>query len=300
VRTVLIERMRGKVGEALLRRVAGPTVHRKRDRIHGTPGPRWFAPDRPVRVVHGDASMYIGGLAALLLQSLHPVAMAAVWAHSGFQGDPWGRLQRTSTFLAETTFATAADAERAVRRVRAVHAGVTGTTSDGVAYRASDPALLSWVHLAEAFCFLRAHQRYGAAPLAPDGRDGYVADMASVARRLGVPDPPVTEAGLAEALLLRRGELAATAESAATARYLLAEPPLPWPARLPYALLSAAAVDLLPVWARKSVALPVRVRLLLPLARPGGRLVTAAIRWVTPPLPAHLARPAEEGVPPGG
>ncbi|MEW5629989.1 oxygenase MpaB family protein, partial [Streptomyces hydrogenans] len=232
--------MRGKVGEALLRRVAGPTVHRKRDRIHGTPGPRWFAPDRPVRVVHGDASMYIGGLAALLLQSLHPVAMAAVWAHSGFQGDPWGRLQRTSTFLAETTFATAADAERAVRRVRAVHAGVTGTTSDGVAYRASDPALLSWVHLAEAFCFLRAHQRYGAAPLAPGGRDGYVADMASVARRLGVPDPPVTEAGLAEALLLRRGELAATAESAATARYLLAEPPLPWPARLPYALLAGA------------------------------------------------------------
>ncbi|MFI8420977.1 oxygenase MpaB family protein [Streptomyces sp. NPDC085479] len=285
MRHVLIDTVRAKAGDALLRRVAGPTAHRKRARIHGTPGPRWFAPERPVRVVHGDASMYVGGLAALLLQSLHPVAMAAVWAHSGFRGDPWGRLQRTSTFLAETTFGTADDAERAVARVRSVHARVTGTTPDGVAYRASDPALLSWVHLAETFCFLRAYQGYGRAPLPGARRDAYVADMASVARRLGIADPPLTEAALAEALARRRGELAATDESAGTARYLLAAPPLPWPARLPYALLAAAAVDLLPPWARRLVPLPVHVRLLLPVARPGGRLVVAAIRWVTPPLP---------------
>ncbi|MFD4370244.1 oxygenase MpaB family protein [Streptomyces sp. NPDC058486] len=287
MRPVLIDTVRAKAGEALLRRVAGPAAHRKRARIHGAPGPRWFAPDRPVRVVHGDASMYVGGLAALLLQSLHPVAMAAVWAHSGFQGDPWGRLQRTSTFLAETTFGTAADAERAMERVRTVHARVTGTTPGGVAYRASDPALLSWVHLAETCCFLRAYQRYGKAGLPPARRDGYVADMASVARRLGIPDPPRTEAALVGALECRRGELAATDESAGTARYLLAAPPLPWPARLPYALLAAAAVDLLPPWARRLVPLPVHIRLLLPVARPGGRLVIAAIRWVTPPPPTR-------------
>ncbi|MFH8253638.1 oxygenase MpaB family protein [Streptomyces roseolus] len=277
--------LRRRAGEALLRRVAGPTAHEKRTRIHGTPGPRWFAPERPVRVVHGDASMYIGGLAALLLQSLHPVAMAAVSAHSGFQGDPWGRLQRTSTFLAVTTFGTSEDAERAVLRVRRVHERVVGTSPDGVPYRASDPHLLTWVHAAEAYCFLRAHQRYGRHPLGPDGLDGYVADMAHVARRLGVTRPPETRDELVKCIAGYRPELRATAESRATARFLLARPPLPRPALLPYSLLAAAAAELLPPWARSAVDLPVATRLLLPVARPGGRAVTAAIRWASSAVP---------------
>ncbi|MEU9865211.1 oxygenase MpaB family protein [Streptomyces sp. NPDC047971] len=287
MRLPLVSTLREKAGESLLRRVAGPTAHQKRARIHGTPGPRWFAPDRPVRTVHADASMYIGGLAALLLQSLHPVAMAAVWAHSGFRGDPWGRLQRTSTFLAETTFATASDAERAVERVRGVHARVTGTSAAGVRYRASDPALLAWVHIAETYCFLEAHRRYGRIPLTAEQQDGYVEDMASVARRLGVVDPPMTVAALAASLGARRGELAPTEESAATVRYLLAAPPLPRPARIPYALLAAAAVDLLPPWAQECLDLPGRTRLLLRVARPGGSAVTSAIRWVTPRPPSR-------------
>ncbi|MFD5329443.1 oxygenase MpaB family protein [Streptomyces sp. NPDC127092] len=289
---VLIDRLRARAGQALLLRVAGPTARRKRARIHGTPGPRWFAADRPIRVVHADASMYVGGLAALLLQSLHPLAMAAVWAHSGFRGDPWGRLQRTSTFLAETTFGPAEDAERAVERVRGAHARVTGTTSGGVPYRASDPSLLAWVHIAETHCFLRAYQEYGRAPLTEARRDAYVEDMASVARRLGVVRPPVTEAALAEALERRRPELAATEESAATARYLLAAPPLPWPVRVPYALLAAAAVDLLPSWTREFLTVPLKIRLLLPFARRGGLAVTALIRWVMPPPPARAVTSA--------
>ncbi|MER7519137.1 oxygenase MpaB family protein [Streptomyces sp. NPDC126499] len=287
--------LRKRAGEALLHRVAGPTAHRKRIRIHGTPGPRWFGPGRPVRVVHADASMYVGGLAALLLQSLHPVAMAAVAAHSGFRGDPWGRLQRTSTFLATTTFGTAEDAERAVRQVRAVHDKVRGRTPEGVPYRASDPRLLAWVHAAEAHCFLEAHQRYGRAPLDPAGADGYVADMARVARRLGVVDPPESRAALAAVLSAYRPELRATAASRGTARFLLSHAPLPWPARLPYAFLAAAAVDLLPAWARSLLDLPYTTRLLLPLARPGGRAVVAAIRWVTPPLPRGSGRARESG-----
>ncbi|MFK0215576.1 oxygenase MpaB family protein [Streptomyces sp. NPDC090298] len=286
----LLGRLRTKAGDALLRRVAGPEAHQKRARIHGTPGPRWFAADRPVRTVHADASMYVGGLAALLLQSLHPVAMAAVWAHSGFRGDPWGRLQRTSTFLAVTTFGTERDAERAVERVRAVHARVTGITTGGVAYRASDPPLLSWVHMAETYCFLEAHRRYGLRPLTGEQQDAYVEDMASVAERLGVPDPPRSRAGLVAALDGRRGELEATEESSATARYLLVSPPLPWPARLPYLLLAAAAVELLPSWARDLIPVPRRIRILLRFARPGGRAVTTAVRWVTPPLPAGAGR----------
>lgn len=82
--------VREQLGRALFRRVAGPGGPATRARIHDTPGPRWFGPDRPIRTVHGDASMFIGGLSALLLQSLHPLAMAAVAGHSGYRGDPWG------------------------------------------------------------------------------------------------------------------------------------------------------------------------------------------------------------------
>ncbi|KIF04010.1 hypothetical protein PL81_21005 [Streptomyces sp. RSD-27] len=278
--------LRTRAGEELLLRVAGPAARQRRARIHGAPGPRWFEPGRPIRTVHADASMYVGGLAALLLQSLHPVAMAAVWAHSGFRGDPWGRLQRTSTFLAVTTFGTAQDAEQAVLRLRGVHERIAGVTAGGVVYRASDPHLLGWVHSAETECFLRAYQRYGRRPLDGPGQDGYVADMAYVARRLGAEGPPESRAELTARLHAYRGELRPTAESRATTGYLLSRPPLPGAVRVPYALLAAAAAGLLPRRVRAELGLPLAVRLLLPVAGPGGRLVTAAIRWVTPPLPS--------------
>jgi len=144
--------------------VAGPKGPATRERIHGTPGPRWFEPGSPIRRVHGDASMYVGGIRALLLQSLHPLAMAAVDDHSGYKGDPWGRLARTSAFLATTTFGTATDAQQAIDIVRAVHRYITGTAPDGRPYRADDPHLLRWVHVAEIDSFLAAHQRYGDGP----------------------------------------------------------------------------------------------------------------------------------------
>ncbi|MFJ3518816.1 oxygenase MpaB family protein [Streptomyces sp. NPDC090131] len=285
--TTAVERIRRRAGEAVFLRVAGPDGPRNRARIHTTPGPRWFAPDRPVRQVHGDASMFIGGLAALLLQSLHPVAMAAVAAHSGYRGDPWGRLHRTSTFLAVTTFATSADAEAAVARVREVHARIRGRTADGVPYRADDPELLTWVHIAEADCFLRAHQRYGRRPLDPAGCDAYLADTARVARALGVDRPPESERELALLMARYRPGLRVTAASRDTARFLLTDPPLPGAARLPYALLAAAAVDLLPPWAKAAVAAdaPAAARIPPAAARAGGHAVTRAIRWALPERP---------------
>ncbi|MFD7459364.1 MULTISPECIES: oxygenase MpaB family protein [unclassified Streptomyces] len=276
--------LRDRVGEAIFSRVAGPEGARNRALIHGAPGPRWFGPDRPIRRVHGDASMFIGGLSALLLQSLHPLAMAAVAAHSGFRGDPWGRLQRTSTFLAVTTYGPADSAQAACDRVRAVHQRVRGTTTDGIAYSASDPHLLCWVHVAEVDSFLRAHQRYGAHPLDDAGCDGYVADMARIAGALGVPDPPTDRAGLAERLAAYRRELRATPEARGTARYLLLRPPVPLLARVPYGAVAANAVSLLPPWASKALRLP-----RLPVAedlcvRPLGTAVTAGIRWAIAPV----------------
>ncbi|MGM1060226.1 oxygenase MpaB family protein [Saccharothrix sp. Mg75] len=279
---VAVDVLRERLGAAVFSRVAGPDGPGVRDRIHSGPGPRWFAPDSPIRRVHGDAAMFIGGLRALLLQSLHPLAMAGVAGHSDYRQDPWGRLQRTSAFLAVTTFGPAADAERAVARVRGIHRRVRGTAPDGRPYRADDPHLLDWVHTAEVDSFLRCHRRYGSTRLTPAEQDGYVADAARVARALGVPDPPTTVAGLDARLAAFRPELRGTREARDAARFLLLTPPLPVPARLPYAAVAAAAAASLPWWSRLPLRLP-----LLPLTeatavRLAGHGVTGAIRWLLP------------------
>ncbi|MBT2478837.1 oxygenase MpaB family protein [Streptomyces sp. ISL-94] len=280
-----LEHLREQIGSSLFSRVAGPAGPENRARIHYTPGPRWFGPERPIRRVHGDASMFIGGLSALLLQSLHPLAMAAVAAHSGYRGDPWGRLQRTSTFLAVTTYGAAEDAEQAVARVRAVHQRVAGVTAEGEAYRAGDPHLLEWVHVAEVESFLRAHQRFGAAPLDGVGCDGYLADTARVAAALGVVDPPRDRAALAERLAAYRPELRSTREAREAARFLLLRPPLPPAARGPYAVLAANAVSLLPPWARELLGLPRLPLVERMCVRPAGHALTGAIRWAMRPPP---------------
>ena len=110
--------------------------------------------------------------------------------HSGYRGDPWGRLARTSHFLAVTTYGSAEDARREIDVVRAVHRRVIGTAPDGRPYAASDPHLLSWVHLAEVDSFLRAYQRYGAEPLTAAECDEYVAQSGRVATALGAVDVP--------------------------------------------------------------------------------------------------------------
>ena len=282
--------VRSRIGAAIFERVAGPEGPARRQVINAAGGERWFAEGRPIRRVHGDSSMFIGGLTALLLQSLHPLAMAAVAGHSGYRGDPWGRLQRTSYFLAVTTFGRAADSQEAIGRVRAIHQRVSGIAPDGRTYAASDPHLLTWVHIAEADSFLRAHTRFGAEPLDQAGRDGYVADLARIGTGLGVPDPPRTEAELADRIAEYRGELAGTAQARAAARFLLLSPPLPVIARAPYGVLAAAAVSLLPGWARRPLYLPRLPVTEAAVVRPAGSALVQAIRWaITAPRPAPAA-----------
>jgi uncharacterized protein (DUF2236 family) len=275
--------LRARLGARLFERVAGPEGPRHRDRIHNTPGERWFADDRPIRIVHADSSMFVGGLRALLLQSLHPLAMAGVAAHSGFRGDPWGRLQRTSYFLAVTTFGRATDAEQAIRRIQGVHERVRGVAPDGRPYAASDPHLLRWVHVAEVDSFLDAHRRYGGVRLEPEQQDGYVADAARVARALGVVDPPTTVAELADALQAYRPELRGTPEARAAARFMLLRPPLPIAARVPYAVLASAAVASMPVWARWPLRLPYLPVAEATVVRAGGAGLVRTLRWISTP-----------------
>lgn len=272
-----IERTRTRFGNALFARIAGPEGIKTRHRVHDTPGPRWFPPGSPIRRVYGDASAFVGGLRALLLQSLHPLAMAGVAGHSGYRGDPWGRLNRTSTFLAFTTFGAADDAQAAVDRVREIHERVRGKTPDGRPYRASDPHLLTWVHIAEADSFLRAYQRYGERRLDADGADEYVRQSGRVAAALGAIEVPQNVGELAELIAAYRPELEATPAARDTARFLLKEPPLPWPARPGYGLLASAATALLPDWAREELDIggPLN-RAVGPFA---GTVATRAVRW---------------------
>jgi uncharacterized protein (DUF2236 family) len=275
--------VRSWLGEQVRTRVVGPDEPARRVELFDADEPGWFDVDAPIRRVHADASMFVGGLRALLFQSLHPLAMAGVAQHSDYRRDPWGRLQRTADFLAATTFGPASQAERAVDRVRRVHRRVEGVASNGEPYAANDPHLLEWVHIAELDSFLAAHDRYGDEPLVGDERDRYVADAAVVARALGVVDPPDTEAGLRTRLAEFRPELRGTREARAAARYLLLQPPLPLAARAPYGLIAGAAVALMPAWTRLPLRLPwLPVSEALAL-RPAGELVTRTLRWAIDP-----------------
>src|SRR5204862_8303005 len=121
VSTDLLQLPRTTLAKAVRDRIAGVDFEQAHAAIWHTAGPRWFTEADPIWRVHADASMFVGGIRALLLQSMHPTAMLGVSEHSGFRGDPWGRLQRTSTYLATTTYGAVEDAERSIRIVRAIH-----------------------------------------------------------------------------------------------------------------------------------------------------------------------------------
>lgn len=136
--------------------------------------------------------------------------------------------------------------------------------------------------MAEADSFLRAHQLYGAAPLDQAGRDGYVADMAEIAAKLGVIDPPRSERELAQRLNDFRPELRSSAAARDAARFLLLTPPLPLAARAPYGVLAATAVSMLPLWARIPLLLPYFPPVELTLVRSIGRVLVGGLRWALP------------------
>jgi uncharacterized protein (DUF2236 family) len=241
--------------------------------------------------------MFAGGIASLLMQSLHPLAMAGVAGHSGYKSDPWGRLQRTSHYIATTTYGTIEDAEAAIAKVRAIHERVRGRDERGRAYRASDPHLLLWVHVAEIDSFLRAHRAFGAHPLSPRDTDRYVEQTAVAARLLGVPEPPTDALSLRRVLDSYRPELEGTAAAREAARFLLLDPPLPFVARPGYGTLASGGVSVLPHWARAMLRIPLPTLVARGLAQPLGRLGVAAVRWGMAGVEArrpHLAAGAIE------
>ena len=214
----------------------------------GDPG--LFGPQSISWQVHGDfPSMLVGGISALMLQLLHPLALAGVWDHSNFREDMLGRLRRTGQFISGTTFGSRQDAEWLIDKVRTIHLQVTGTAPDGQPYAASDPDLLTWVHVAEVSNFLAAHLRYRNPNLSPADQDRYYAEIALVAERLGARDVPRSRQQIADYLERIRPQLLCDERSREVLRLLL-DAPSPSRMAKPFgALMMQAGIDLLPDWA---------------------------------------------------
>jgi uncharacterized protein (DUF2236 family) len=221
------------------------------------PGARgWFGPEAVCWRVHSDfVPMIVGGIRALLLQALHPLALAAVWDHSDFRHDLDGRLGRTALFIAATTYGDQAMVEAALARVRAIHAGVRGVAPDGRAYAADDPLLLTWVHVAEVASFLGAWLRLSGERLDGAAQDRYFAETARIARALGAAAVPDTRAGIADYVVMMRPQLTGGERPRIILDRLrgLGRGGLRAALNRPYV---EAACALLPDWARRLYALP--------------------------------------------
>ncbi|MHB1987075.1 MAG: oxygenase MpaB family protein [Acidimicrobiales bacterium] len=245
----------------------------------GDPG--WFGPDSVAWQVHADlGSMLVGGLSALLLQTLHPLVMAGVADHSDYRHDPFGRLQRTAEFIAATTYGGNELASSLVRRVRSIHSRVRGVAPDERAYSAADPELLRYVHVTEVWSFLGAHQRYSGRPLLTSEKNRYLAEMSIVGGRLGARDVPVSTDEVRRYLRFMRPELHMTPAARATVRFLTTSPPSgDVMQRYGYTTVCEAAIDLLPSWARRCLGLyrPSAVR--LAIVRPSATVLTAFVRF---------------------
>lgn len=157
----------------------------------GDPG--LFGPDTITWRIHADfPGMMAGGLCALMLQTLHPRALAGVWDHSNFREDLLGRLRRTTSFVAATTYAPRAHALAEIERIRRVHDRVRGQLPDGRPYSANEPALLTWVHVTEMWSFVQGFQAYRGVELPRAALDRYFDETRRVAEALGATDVPAS------------------------------------------------------------------------------------------------------------
>lgn len=243
----------------------------------GDPG--LFGPESVTWRVHGDfTSMLCGGVSALLLQMLHPLALAGVWDHSSFRQDMLGRLRRTSQFVSGTTFASAQDANALIEKVKSIHLRVNGTDAQGTPYAASDPDLLVWVHVTEAFSFLQSHLRYRNPALSLADQNRYYQEFALVAESLGSAKVPDSVNAVETYLQDMRPQLRCDDRTLEVVR-ILQNAPAPSRLAKPVGnLLIMAGIDLLPDWAATQLGIS-----LSPLKRKAIRFGTCRIagilRW---------------------
>jgi uncharacterized protein (DUF2236 family) len=241
--------------------------------------PGLFGSDSVTWRIHADNAMFVGGLRALLLQTVHPLAMAGVAQHSNYRSDPMGRLWRTSLYVGTTTYGGSDEARAAIAMVRRVHERVVGTAPDGRPYAANDPHLLTWVHHTLVDSFLRAYRRYGADPLTDADADRYVSEMAVLADEFGGEPSARSVAELKDWFRAERPQLRGTTQARDAVRFLLF-PPVPLISRPAYAVIASAAIGLLPRSVRRELWLPTVPAADPLLVRPATRTLMRTLDWV--------------------
>ena len=212
----------------------------------GDPG--LFGPHSVAWKVHAHFSaMMVGGLSSLMIQALHPRALAAVWDHSNFRHQLKARLGRTALFVAATTYGSVDLATRHILRVNAIHAKIRGIDLKGQAYCANEPHLLRWVHLVETISFLNAYQHLSLQPLSVSDCDRYVVEMNKVGEMLGATNLPITFSDAKLAMSQYEPELVFDQRTRETLKSIesysvdLTEKPF-------FALILSASFDIVPNW----------------------------------------------------
>jgi uncharacterized protein (DUF2236 family) len=218
----------------------------------------FFGPSSVAWRISGDLSAPVAGLRALMIQALHPLAMAGVDQHSDWRADPVGRLAATSGYLATITFGERGTAERAAARVRRIHERVKGVDSEtGKPYAAGDPDLLLWVHVALVDSNIAAREIFGT-PLTPAEADNYIEEMVVAAELVGVPAElvPDTQTGLAKYLAWMQPQLICTAAARESMAYLLDPPGLDAEIAEIWQDIREATLSSLPPWATQLYGYP--------------------------------------------
>lgn len=242
--------------------------------------PGLYMPSDAPWIVHADFGTLVGGIRALLMQALHPGSLTGVATHSRYEQDALGRLAGTIRWLTVTTFGSHTAVAGESQRVNRMHKRVTGEYETAAGeqrpYKAADPDLLLWVHIAFMDSFLRCHQMYAWREI-PGGADAYVRLWAKSVEPLGLDKTPMNEADLIREIERYKVELVATPKTFEVVKFIK-RPPLPVLARPVYWLLFEAAVVSLPIEFRELLGLKAKsAKIIKPLTRGVLRFIRVAI-----------------------
>ena len=206
------------------------------------------------QVFRNPVSLFVGGVAAVILELAEPRVREGVWTHSSFRTAPVERLQRTGLAAMVTVYGPRSTAETMIGQIVRVHDGVSGTTPEGLPYRAKDPELLTWVHATAAYGFLRGFTTF-VHPLAAAERDAFYAEGLEAGRLYGVPEPPASQADMDATLGAMAPKLSPSPILLEFLDIMQRAPILPPGARLLQPMLVRAAIHLLPRWSRRQLRL---------------------------------------------
>jgi uncharacterized protein (DUF2236 family) len=220
-----------------------------------------FGPRSATWQLMGEPILWVAGIRALYLQALDPRTMFGTWQNSALvhRHEAWARFLRTTEFVRTRTYGTMPEVERAGRRVRKIHASLTGTDADGTEFRLDEPEQLLWVHCAEVDSYVDICRRCGMGPT-PGQLDAFVDEQRRSAALVGL-GPQHVPASVAEldAYYQQARQRALACDEAKKSLLMSFNPPLPpalAPLRVVVPAVNTLAFAALPRWARKLYGAP--------------------------------------------